>query len=1420
MIINNKMNVSIEPDYIFETSWEVCNKIGGIHTVLSTKAKTIKNKFEDKYIVIGPDIWRETSENPEFSEEYALFSDWKEQALSEGLRIKIGRWNIAGNPIAILVDFTTFISEKNEIFKSFWEKYNLDSISGGWDYIESALFGYASAKVIESFTNYYIDASTKIIAHFHEWMTGTGVLYLKDKLPQIATVFTTHATVIGRSIAGNGFPLYENLNQLNGDHKAKEFNIISKQSLEKTAAKLADSFTTVSDLTGKECKQFLGRKVDIVTPNGFEDDFVPTAENFGQKRNQAKEKFAEVASAVLNENIPEDSFFIGISGRYEFKNKGIDLFIKALGEIKKSKNVKRKTIAFVLIPANHYGADKLLVQKLANKNTDIQISENYLTHKLHDKDYDPVLHEISKSQIDNGEDSSLKIIFVPSYLNGSDGIFNMSYFDLLIGLDLTIFPSYYEPWGYTPLESLCFSVPTITTTLAGFGLWVNDYYSAKHSGITVINRNDSNDNEVVEKIAEKILYFRDISDQSKKEANINAFDVSRIALWKNLIKYYFEAYSVALEKITSRKEMIKIARKNDRITGYVKRHKSNKPVWKKLIVKSHIPKKLAELSELSKNLWWSWDYEAQELFEYIDEKLWQKCEKNPLILLEEIPYERLKELENDDAFILKYESVISRFTEYLNIKPSPDSKRIAYFSMEYGLHNSLKIFSGGLGILAGDYLKEASDTNVNMTAIGLLYRYGYFGQKISLHGEQIVNYHPQHFSHLPIIPVKDENGNWKKISVAFPGRNIYAKIWQVNIGRIKLYLLDTDIIENYDDDKKITHHLYGGDNEFRFMQEMLLGIGGMRALNTINIQNDIYHCNEGHAAFIGLERLKYYINEKKLTFAESVEIVRASTLFTTHTPVPAGHDSFPEDLVRTYMSHYPARLQIDWETFMNLGKINSQDQNEKFSMSYLAANLSQEINGVSRLHGEVSQKMFNPLWDGYYPEELALSYVTNGVHYQTWTAKEWQKLYSENFENDFLSNQSDPKFWSKIHNVDDRKIWEIRSLLRKKLIEHAKSKINRNWTIRHENPQKILEVLNKMNDKVLTIGFARRFATYKRGTLLFKNIERLSQIVNNPKMPVQIIFAGKAHPNDGGGQDLIKRIVEVSRRPEFLGKILFLENYDIELAKKLVQGVDIWLNTPTRPLEASGTSGMKAIMNGVMNFSVLDGWWVEGFRENAGWAVPEERIYADQNLQDELDVETIYRIFEDDLIPLFYERNENNIPEKWINRIKNSIAQIAPEFTTKRMIDDYQSRFYEKLYERSNKLKINDFELAYDISVWKKRIEKVWDKIQIESISLPDTNKAPLVPDQQYSCKVELKTPGLSAQDIGLEIVVAEMDTDNEVQSINTQEFEYINSENSINYYELKISPKKSGMLNFGIRIFPKNELLPHRQDFSTVRWI
>ncbi|MCF0192787.1 MAG: alpha-glucan family phosphorylase [Prevotella sp.] len=849
----------------------------------------------------------------------------------------------------------------------------------------------------------------------------------------------------------------------------------------------------------------------------------------------------------------------------------------------------------------------------------------------------------------------------------------------------------------------------------------------------------------------------------------------------------------------------------------IKANYVNAPQWKETTVKSNLPESLQCLDEIAHNLWWVWNYEARDLWRELDADLYEEVDHNPVLLLQRLSYQRLEEITKDKKIMKQVNDLYKLFRTYMDVKPDASRPSVAYLCMEYGISQVLKIYSGGLGMLAGDYLKEASDSNVDMCAVGFLYRYGYFKQSLSMDGQQVAVYDAQDFNTLPIERQLDKDGNPLVVDVPYMNYTVHAYVWRANVGRISLYLLDTDNEMNSEFDRSITHALYGGDWENRLKQEILLGIGGVLTLKALGIKKDIYHCNEGHAALANVQRLVDYIKDG-YTFNQAMELVRVSGLYTCHTPVPAGHDYFDEALFGKYMGGYAQLLGISWDEFIGMGRTNPEDKGEKFSMSTFAINTCQGVNGVSKLHGWVSQKMFAGIWNGYLPEENAVGYVTNGVHFPTWCATEMRKIYAKYLDANYYNDQSNEALWQGIYNCPDDELWKTRMALKVKLADYIKVKFRETWLKNQGDPSRVVSLIDKINPNTLTIGFCRRFATYKRAHLLFTDLDRLAKIVNNPEMPVQFLFSGKAHPADGAGQGLIKKIYEISQRPEFLGKIIFLEDYDQRLARRLVSGVDIWMNTPTRPLEASGTSGEKAEMNGVVNLSVLDGWWYEGYREGAGWALTDERTYQNQGYQDQLDAATIYNLLEKEIMPLYYNKNKKGYSEGWVKVIKNSIAQIAPHYTMKRQLDDYYTRFYNPQAKRAAKLMADNNKIAKEIAQWKEIVAERWDSINAVSIQseIPSTG---MEAGKEYKFTITIDEQGLDDV-VGLEFVALRTNANGEEVIGEIHPFSLVKKEGNLYTFETICQAEHAGSFKTAVRMYPKNDLLPHRQDFAYVKWL
>ncbi len=1398
-----------QPTLIFETSWEICNQIDGVHTVISGKAKYIAEKYQANQILIGPDLRRTEEDNPEFDEDNSLMPEWRKHAKKAGLRFRIGRWRTEGSPIAVLLDFSNFISKKNEIFTRFWERFQLDSMAGGWDYIEAAMFGYAAGKLIENYCDYNLSAGTKVLAQFHDWQTGAGILYLKEQEKNIATLFTIHSPVLSKTISERGDKLFSLPEAAKPFELSRNYDVISHHSLEYNAAHNADIFTVNGEFIANQVKYFLQKEPDYLTPNGLNPEFFSKTEDFEDRRKNSREKIIAVAESLIGKSVSENARLLFTSGEYDFYNKGTKLIIDAVANLNESHDPDKQAFVFMLFPADHYGAREDLKAAVAGEGK-LEEDDRIMTHFVHQSDYDDITHALREKNLHNKPEDKVNIIYCPAFLDGSDGIFNIPYHELIAGFDYGLFPYYYEAWGYTAHETLANGIPVCVSSLSGFGNWLENHISEMPSCIRVLNRKDNNNTEIIGELEDIILNCAPATNKSYHILQDKTLEIAEKAKWSELIKAHFEAYEKAIEKIREKGDLFIPA--SPKKFKEVRTYRSNQPIWRDIAVQSTVSESLKGLEEIADNLWWAWNPQAQEMFRYISGSESTEEVLDPKTILKSISYEQVERLEKDDSFMKLFNSVYREYKDYMSVDFDPALPSISYFSMEYGITDLLQIYSGGLGILAGDYLKQASDSRYNMHAVGLFYHQGYFTQQIGINGEQNAVYESQKFMDLPAELIKDNEGNAKIVQLALPGRTVNIQVWKIKVGRIQLFLLDTDRDDNNKEDRAITHRLYGGDNEDRLKQEMILGIGGIRALNMLGLSSDLYHINEGHAAFIGFERLTYHMNKYKMTFDEAMEVVRASSLFTTHTPVPAGHDSFSEDLLMTYMGHYPDRLRISKEDFVNLGRQRKGKKSEDFSMSVLGVNLSQEVNGVSKLHGDVTKTdIFPRMWEGYFPEEFHIGYVTNGVHQNTWTAPEWQKH--------FKTDEGTIDF-SRIQNLSDDEIRTIRTTKKSQLFDFIKERLDKVKIRRQENPKVILNIQNALNPDALTIGFARRFATYKRGDLLFRDIERLEKILNKPEKPVQLIFAGKAHPKDAGGQAIIKKIIDYSKQKAFIGKVIFLEDYKMSLAKHLVQGVDIWLNTPIRPLEASGTSGMKAVMNGVMNFSVLDGWWVEGYKKGAGWALPLERTYQSQELQDDLDAAMIYQMLESDIIPLFYKNRKNGFSDEWIAHLRKCVSEIAPDFTTLRMITDYNERFYGKLHKRNKALRADSFKEAQRIAAKKTEIQKKWDNIETENIKLSDPVQNGLVPGEKYFGELILDLKNLPAEYVGAEIIISEADSEGKRKIVDKQALKLTKTEGSKAFFEIEMLPPGPGNYSYAFRIYPAIEGLPHRQDLDLVKWV
>jgi glycogen phosphorylase len=851
-------------------------------------------------------------------------------------------------------------------------------------------------------------------------------------------------------------------------------------------------------------------------------------------------------------------------------------------------------------------------------------------------------------------------------------------------------------------------------------------------------------------------------------------------------------------------------------------------MFNRITVNPQLPSRINKLSEISNNLWWSWNTDFLKIFKEIDIDLWEKVEKNPVKFLKLVSQEKLEQAVLNPSILKQYDKIVDDFEGYINSKNTwfskkyPNSKNdlIAYFSAEYGLDETVPIYSGGLGILSGDHLKSASDLGIPLVAVGLLYKNGYFHQKIDAYGNQKSIYKDIDLMNMPINPVKDDKGNDLKILLKLPGKNLYLKVWNIKVGRVTLYLLDSDIAENTDEDyRNITLRLYGGDQEMRIKQEIVLGIGGVNLLKTLGLNPSVYHMNEGHSSFLLLEVMKNIVKEKKVSFNIARDITSSQTVFTTHTPVPAGNDIFPVELVEKHLKGYWTKLGIDKETFLRLGMKPNDSLDNGFNMGILALKIAGKKNGVSKLHGAVSRELFGDVWPNIAANESPITHVTNGIHTCSWLAPNLKKLYNKYLTPYWQDSIQVDDTWKKIENIPNSELWGEHIARKEKLFELVKQNMTSYMRSNGKSYEEINDIVSKLNPNALTIGFARRFATYKRATLIFRDLERITQILNNSDKPVQIIFAGKAHPADKEGQDLLRYIYEISMKPQFKGKVFVLENYNIGIARYLVSGVDVWLNNPRRPMEASGTSGQKASVNGVINFSVLDGWWAEGYNSKNGWTIGTNDEYDSYEIQDNADSSSMYNTLENKIIPIYYDKDKNGISEKWMQIMKNSIISTGGRYSTSRMLCDYTNNLYMPLVEL-NKKYYTDLSNVATYNEWKDKMYINWDKIKIEQYNNLDNISIDAGNKIEVNCKVIL--PDISVENINVEVYAGRITDNGTIENIVITPMELVdeNDENREYMFKAKLELTTGGNYGYTFRVMPKHEMLLDAENLDLIKWI
>lgn len=1405
---------------LFEVSWEVCNKVGGIYAVVSSKILEALAAFGENYFLLGPDL----GNNPDFEEtDEPCWQELRQETDRRNLSCRFGRWNIPGRPKVILVGYRDRYDQSQLLF-SLWNRYGVDSISGGWDYVEPVMFSTACGEVIEAACKaLHIPADGPALAHFHEWMCGGGLLYLKTNAPYVGTVFTTHATMLGRSMAGSGFDIYKQMHQINPKHEAGAYNITAKCSMETASAREADCFTTVSRITADEAGVFLGRTPDVLTLNGLDLRVIPDYSRDRSLAAASRQRLLEAAGRLLRRRLPEDTRIFLVSGRYEYHNKGIDVFLDALGMVNTALSQSQSNVlALCAVMGGHSGVNADAVSgdpaKLPGQGG-FWIS----SHHVYNQPNDPILNACQRLGLDNRPENHVQVIFDPALLDGKDGFLNMRYEEVLAACDLGVFPSWYEPWGYTPQESAAHAVPTVTTDLSGFGMWVRSSQRDKN-GVTIICRRQTSYDETAASLRDVLLQYASLPEEQMQEHRHMVRHVAEGCSWEQFFPYYVQAYGLALDK--ARQRSSQPAGGSTTLTRVLAATMSTTPNLHSFTALTSLPPAIGRLRELAHNLWWSWHPECHYLFSALNEEEWERSNHNPIATLEKATRARLIIVAHEQSYLRLYNQTMAAFDAYMaeapqSFGPLTPQQPLAYFSTEYGLSECLPIYSGGLGVLSGDHLKSASDLNIPLVAVGLLYKNGYFRQIIDKNGDQTPVYPENDFATLPIEQVKDQDGKPREIYLQMPGRRLHVQIWLVRVGRINLYLLDTNLPSNTAEDRKITARLYEADRDIRLRQEILLGRGGVSMLRALDIRPAAYHMNEGHSAFLIFERIRLLMQENGLSFEEAGEVVRGSTLFTTHTPVDAGNERFSLESMEAYFKPYIQTVGISWQTLVNMGRFEGSERNV-FEMTVLALKYSMKANGVSALHGVVSRHMWQEGWQGVPVAEIPIFSVTNGIHVPSYAGPAMRPLLQKHLGEGWQELTPDDQKWTRIADIPDADLWTARQTQKKHLLEAIRSSLPeffKKFAIPYEKQQ---EMTSRLTPETLVIGFARRFAPYKRATLLFADVDRLARILEKSGQPVIFVFAGKAHPADGQSIGLIRELFQHMLSPRFFGKIFFIEDYSLAVSRLMVQGCDVWLNNPRRPYEACGTSGQKVAVNGGLNLSVADGWWCEGYNGTNGWTIgplvakgslgPEQSDYDD--------AASLYFLLEDKVIPLYFERDADNRPHNWLLRVRKAMQTLIAQYSSHRMLRDYLSDYYIPAATSHQEIRSNHYALARHLSQWKQDVNVRFGSVQMDTIRSEGIKEDSLLDGQSLHVAVTVHPGSMKLDELLVQLVAGPGDgsTFTETPDVVEMQPESEGVDGTMTFV-CTYTPSRSGIHVYGVRVMPCTEGLSSPLETRLVLW-
>jgi len=1405
------------PGFLYNVSWEVCNRVGGVHTVLETIAPHLVASYGKNMLFVGPDLWADRAAQVGFIEDNTS-PPLAHLAAERGVPVRFGRCELEGNPRVALIDYGRLLERKNSILGELWDDHHVDSIHADWDTIDRILFGYAAGILVELHYRVAVrPRGLRAVAHFHQWQAAAGILRIASTTPEIGTVLTPHGTALGRALASSGVRVDRALASIDMTEAPTDENVAAQHTLEVAAAKQAQVLATVSEHAAEEAEYVLGRRPDIVTPNGYRGPTVTDP----ARRKRIREEILTRAERFLGTKLDRDATQIALTAaRYEYRNKGLDLIVSALGRLVASnKSPKRKLLLIVAVAAPQTGPRPEVTERLASAELAGKPCGRS-THKLAHPESDEILRGCTEAGLTNQPEDDAYVMFVPVRLDGTDSVLPFTYDEVLRASDVSIFPSLYEPWGYTPVESLAVGVPTVTTDLTGFGRYLLEHGEEAHRGVLVLPLASASGDDVDSLLDRAITDFLDTDDDSMAEIRADSARVLERVQWDKLIGKTLSAHEKALEHAgEARVAMLSpsLAGRGRRSVISLSSQSAERPHLHNFTVVADVPAKLRRMVELARNMWWSWHPEVQALFRELDPDRFEAARGNPVELLNTLPESIVATAAANADYCERCETVIADFDRYMARKRKP-LETIAYFSAEFALHECLPVYSGGLGVLAGDHLKSASDLALPLSAVGLRYADGYFRQRIGRDGKQLVE--PQHAdpSDLPMTEVLGPDGEPLRITIPMPEHDLHAGVWRVDVGQVPLFLLDTLVAENDDGNQDLTRKLYPSEREWRLRQEILLGMGGWRMLRAIDRQPAVCHLNEGHSAFLLLERLLELVEESGLTFDEAAVVVRGSSLFTTHTPVPAGHDRFHEELMRRYFAGVATRLGLDWKEFFDLGRVSEED--DEFSMTTLALRLTGRANGVSKLHGEVSRNMLADTWPGLHEAETPVSSVTNGVHLPTWCGPVLRPALDKALGRAWLEEAMETGDWARIAALNDAEIWHIHTHQKRGMLDFVRDRIERTSQRRGVGPATIRRRLEGLTEDALIIGYARRFAPYKRATLLFRDPERLAELLADEQRPVRILYAGKAHPDDGAGSALVQEIVAISEDPRFEGKVFFIEDYDMDVARKLTTGVDVWLNTPTRPLEASGTSGMKAALNGVLHASILDGWWCEGYDGTNGFAIGDGEEGDDPEALAAKDSRSLYRMLETEMVPEFFTRRADGRPQAWIERMRRSIATVPPFFSTHRMVSDYAKFGYAPLGKSSVALSANSFAAARTQAQIEDRLRAAWPEVQIQDVSVTDARDGNIGIGEPFEVRARVALGDLAPDQVRVELYVGHAnDAEELVDPVVVPLARTGETDNGTAEFSGGFMPTGAGRFRYGVRVRPNLEDDTQLAHLGLVQW-